>query len=318
VAWAAVAAAAILGAWAASAVRGRDQRLAVQAVRVSELESERVRLSERLEKTARALVELREETVHADAPSEMPALPEAPAGPPEVATARNDGPDIRYVEDRVSLRVTNVPVAQVLEEIGRQAGALIRGRVNGNQELSAEFEGVPLPEALHRILGTQNFVVIYDEQRHPRLVNLVSDGESEALVARPAASPDAAMRLLAGQAGVGLGPELAGALGAQTLPLRQLIDRGLGHEAKEIRSQAVRTALETIEADAELRAAVLGSLPALSNAALAELVRRLSHGHDEEALFYVATQTRAAELRNRAVTLLQQLQADAQTIHAGS
>jgi hypothetical protein len=175
-----------------------------------------------------------------------------------------------------------------------------------------------LPEALHRMLGSENFVVIYDDTRRPRMIDLLAD-RPDVFSPAPPASPDVASRLIARHPDVRLGADLARALGAWELPIQQLLERGFRHEAKEIRSEAVRTAIETLESDAELRDAVLGALPGLTDATLVELVRGVANGHDEEMLFYLATQTRATELRNRAVGLLQQIQARTfGPTHAGS
>src|SRR5438874_1061963 len=58
---------------------------------------------------------------------------------------------IRYERDLLTVRLTSVPVTDVLDELGRQAGAQIRGQVRDLRAVSVEFEAVPLADALHRL-----------------------------------------------------------------------------------------------------------------------------------------------------------------------
>src|SRR5207244_888588 len=50
---------------------------------------------------------------------------------------------IRYERDLLTVRLTSVPVTDVLDELGRQAGAEIRGQVRDLRAVSVEFEAVP-------------------------------------------------------------------------------------------------------------------------------------------------------------------------------
>ncbi len=54
--------------------------------------------------------------------------------------------------------------------------------------MSADFANVPLPEALHRLLGDQNFVLVYDDQRHPRVLELVRAPEASRTAAPQSAA----------------------------------------------------------------------------------------------------------------------------------
>src|SRR5438876_685391 len=70
---------------------------------------------------------------------------------------------VQYAKDALTVRVTRVPVDEILGQLGKQSGAEIRGEVRDRHEITAEFEDVPLPEALHRLLGEQNFALIYGD-----------------------------------------------------------------------------------------------------------------------------------------------------------
>jgi hypothetical protein len=301
-----------VGLWAAFEVRDRAARIARQSARLSELESERSRLDARLDAAARELADARLDAERARAVAETAGEaatpPVAEQGPEPAGKTR----DVRYAEDGVSIRVVGVRVSDVLEEITRQAGAVIRGRVGADPELAVTFDRVPLPEALHRLLGEQTFVLVYDDQRRPRMIELLGDHAPAPAPQAPEPSPvgtEGVLQVLTRHPDVRVSSGLARVLGASAVPLREVIDRGLGHEDKEVRAEAMRIALDTFEADPDLQAAVLGVLAGLSDAAFGELVHSIAGRRDEEVLSYLATQARG-ELRKRATTVLQEIEPD--------
>src|SRR5512132_4256684 len=68
---------------------------------------------------------------------------------------------IRYDKDALTVHAIGVPVLEVLTEIGRQSGAEIRGTTRESHDVTAQFDSVPLPQALCRLLGDQNYALIY-------------------------------------------------------------------------------------------------------------------------------------------------------------
>jgi len=80
---------------------------------------------------------------------------------------------VQYAKDALTVRVTRVPVDEILGQLGKQSGAEIRGEVRDRHEITAEFEDVPLPEALHRLLGEQNFALIYGDGGRLKTVRLL-------------------------------------------------------------------------------------------------------------------------------------------------
>src|SRR3989475_5515601 len=95
---------------------------------------------------------------------------------------------IHYEGDTLTVHLAGAPVTDVLDELGRQAGAEIRGQVRDPREVSAEFEGVPLAEALHRLLGDQNFALVYGNEGRLKSVRLLG-GPQTAAAAGAAAPP---------------------------------------------------------------------------------------------------------------------------------
>lgn len=100
-----------------------------------------------------------------------------------------------YRDDRLTVRVQQVRLNEVLGEIGRETGADIWGEVRVPREVSAEFDGVPFAEALTRLLGDQNFTLRYDRNGELRAVELLGDAQPPTASARaaPDTSPPASM-----------------------------------------------------------------------------------------------------------------------------
>src|SRR6266478_9029489 len=140
---------------------------------------------------------------------------------------------IHYEGDTLTVRLTGAPVTDVLDELGRQAGAEIRGQVRDPGEVSAEFEGVPLAEALHRLLGDQNFALVYGNEGRLKSVRLLG-GPQTAVAAVPASAAAAAppagqpspgiVDAFAKHAPIAVAGHLGEALGGNEASLLQLFD----------------------------------------------------------------------------------------------
>src|SRR5256886_9561572 len=88
------------------------------------------------------------------------------------AVAERSPPIVTYRSDQLSVRLEKVPLEDVLAELGRVSGAEIRGAPREPRDLTAKFDDVPLPEALHRLLGDQNFMLKYGEADRLRMIEL--------------------------------------------------------------------------------------------------------------------------------------------------
>src|SRR5262249_3899195 len=85
---------------------------------------------------------------------------------------------VRYADDALTVRLTNAPVVEVLEELSHQSGAEIQGQVTDTSSISADFHKVPLAEALHRLLGTQNFALVYGDRGNLKAVKLLGEAQA--------------------------------------------------------------------------------------------------------------------------------------------
>jgi len=227
---------------------------------------------------------------------------------------------IRYEKDALTVRLTNVPVAEVLDELRRQTGAEVRGQPCTPGAVSAEFEAVSLGDALHRLLGEQNFALVFGDGGRLKTVRLLGgpDGPAAAppsVASAPApstppqvASADLAA-LLARHAPVPVAGRLAPLLGASSASFAQLVDLTLHQDDADVRAEALRTAVSALETDPALLAAVVDELDTVDDGALHTLLGAAAGEHAEEIAMQILTQARANELRVKASSILQRLRA---------
>jgi len=232
---------------------------------------------------------------------------------------------VRYTNDQLTVRLARAPVGEVLDEIGRASGAEIRGQPNP-REVSAEFENVPLPDALHRLLGNQNFTLKYGEQGRLVAIDLLGGPATAppavtAASARPSSTtmpqppPQNLQEALVRHPPVPVTGALATALGTSTATVDQLVNAALHQDDVNVRQEALRATLNAVESDAALRGSLLATVNTIDDAALGASLRGIAGDRAEEIVAQVATQARASELRVKASSVLQQLRAQASAAH---
>jgi hypothetical protein len=235
------------------------------------------------------------------------------------ATEPGSGRLVEYAKDALTVRLDKVPLADVLADIGQQSGAEIRGTLRESREVTAEFESVPLSEALSRLLGDQNFALVYGKEGRLRAVKLLGGPQEGGVSITPApAAPPAVTQaptdireLLANHPPVPVHGRLAQALGTSSATLQQLMELGLHNEDATVRAEALRAGVQTLEGEPVLRQAVIGMLNSFDDAALGSLLRGAAGENAEEVAMQVLTQSRAPEVRVKASSVLQKLrQAD--------
>jgi hypothetical protein len=190
-------------------------------------------------------------------------------------------PAIVYRSDRLSVRLERVPLDEVLTEIAAASGAEVRGAPSNARDVTADFEDVPLPEALHRLLGDQNFMLRYGEGDRLRTIELFGGAGDSPTVSLSAASA----------------PTRSPAAGS-TLP----------QEVAVAMSALARH--PPVPVDGSL-AAALGSETATLHAALSKALRGAAGLRAEELANQIASEAKTAELRAKALSILHRLRATA-------
>jgi hypothetical protein len=231
-------------------------------------------------------------------------------------TAAPSGRVVQYSKDALTVRLDKVPLADVLADIGQQSGAEIRGSLREPREITAEFDAVPLAEALGRLLGDQNFALVYDKGGALRAVKLLGGPLAGAGAAPAAAPPPPApvsqtpidlREMLSNHPPVPVHGRLAQTLGSDSATLQQLMELGFHNEDPTVRAEALRAGVQTLEGEPTLRQAVIGALNSFDDAALTTLLRGAAGPNAEEVAMQVLTQSRAPEVRVKASSVLRKL-----------
>jgi len=243
---------------------------------------------------------------------------------PALAAAEGSSPIVTYRRDQLSVRLDSVPLEEVLAELGRVSGAEIRGAPREPRDITAKFDDVPLPEALHRLLGDQNFMLRYGERDRLRTIELFGGPQEprNASSTSPAAgsgrpSPAAgsttpqslavAISVLERHPPVAVTGRLAEALGGNTATFRQLFEAAMQQQDAELRTEALHASLGAFDAEPDLRSSVLRALGGVDDTTLGQMLRGIAGTRAEEIANQVATHAQAGELRSRALSVLQHL-----------
>src|SRR5262249_14276064 len=83
---------------------------------------------------------------------------------------------VEYRKDALSVHAGGVPLSTVLAEVSRVTGCRIVGLVEEARDVTADFDGVPVEDALRRLLGSQPFATRY-HQDDLAMIELVDRGK---------------------------------------------------------------------------------------------------------------------------------------------
>jgi len=250
------------------------------------------------------------------------AQAEVPAQSPAAAAPRQDGEAshrrIEYRDDRLSVHLEKVPLDDVLSELARISGGQIRGDLRDPKDVTAEFKDVPLSDALHRLLGNQNFALVYGRSGELRAVRLLGGPQTAAAKPPTVASlmpttttltptPGNLLALFARHAPLPVSGRLAEAFGSNTATFEQLLNASLHNEDPAVRAEGLRVFIGGVEGDAELKNAVTGSIGTMDDQQLTALVQSIAGDHASEFIAGVVTRTRDGALRTRGSIILERL-----------
>ena len=231
---------------------------------------------------------------------------------------------LKYQNDRLSVRLIEAPLEEVMADLGQASGADVFGTVRQPREVSAEFDDVPLVEALRRLLGDQNFVLEYGRGDRLRAIKVLGGPLTliKAAAVTPAPVPDVAARasavpqprdpggvvaILDGHPAVPIFGRLAQALGTNEATFRQLFDAASHNEDATVRAEATRAFMRGLDAEPEFRELVLRALNTLDDFTLTQMLYGLAGSHAGDIATEIAAHARGSELRSRAHGILLRL-----------
>ena len=237
----------------------------------------------------------------------LPALAVLPAGN-----------SIRFGNDKLTVRLHGTPAADILAELAALTGAKIVGQAQEVKPVVAEFDAVPISEALHRLLGDQNFTLVY--RKNGKLGTIRLHGGPLApgavrlpppVVAAPApsgpAGPASVVGLIENHPPLPISGRLSQTLGATSATFRQLFEVATRNDDSALRNEASRVMLNAFDNEPDLRTQIVTTLKSIDDATVGQFIRGAAGDRAEEFLIHAATQSRGSELRVKASTVLQQL-----------
>ena len=213
---------------------------------------------------------------------------------------------IRYDKDLLTVHVVGAPVLDVLAEVGRQSGADIRGTARNGADITAQFDDVPLAQALVRVLGDQNFALIYGSGGLRAIRLLGGTGEAVMIAGTPAQTKDVAPIL---EQRIRVDGPVADALHSPMATLRDLAVLWLQTDDQALRDQSATDGFRAMESEPELRNSLVDFTQSHSDAELAGILRQFAGARAEELAAFIVSQTRVTELHMKAASVLQLLQA---------
>ncbi len=232
-------------------------------------------------------------------------------------------PTATYADGRLSVRATAAPLPDVLRAVGQATGAELRGRPADTPPVTVTVEGLPVKDALERILGTQSFALVVGDDGHVRAIELRGGPQT----ARPRQLPlqatadgwtpsdetvEAAVvvdQWVQSDARYPVSGRLADALGGPEATFSQIAEAALGNPDRAVRAQALRTSLRVLEANDEVRDAFVRMLGTLDDAFLGNYARLAMKENATELVAGMAARSSTPAVRSRAQSVLKELRA---------
>jgi len=190
-----------------------------------------------------------------------------------LATVAPEASELTVIQraDRLTVRATNASLSRVLDEIARTTGAEVHGPVPAH-EVSASMEGVPLTEALARLLGSENFTLTYSADGKLRAIELLAGPPSWPPAAIERSQPRGGQSQTSQQtypAAMGrtipVSRRLGAALGTSNPPAGQVINAAFHQRSAGLRAEAQEAVLAALERDPELEQVFVATLRAIDD-----------------------------------------------------
>jgi hypothetical protein len=228
-------------------------------------------------------------------------------------------PPVRWEHERVTARFTATPVGDAVQAVAAATGGELRGTVLASHEVTIELDAVPLDEALHRLVGAQNFTVRYGEGG--RVKTIVLQGGEGAPPPRSEAPPAAGVavetkptfpivlsRMFKRHRPLKLNDQLADRFGQEKASMPQLLELATADDDGITRALASQAVLSALEREGRYRRSFLRSLHDLDPEELSAIATGPSGERLQELLEFLSAHSREPTLQKKAGVVLDQLQ----------
>jgi hypothetical protein len=229
-------------------------------------------------------------------------------------------PDVRWEKQRLSVRVERVGLGTLIGEILQKTGAALRGQPLVEKDVSLVFEPLPLEEALHRVLGEQNFTVRYGPTGQPLTIELLGGPEAPVVAAgvpppsagapidRPALPPRLGFpRTFPSRKALDLPEVLQKAAGAKTATFDQAFDLATLNQEGLTRAMASQVVLSQLERDRRTRRALLSAVAKFDDETLRSFQGTVEGERVRDLLMFLSAHSREPSLQRKAEIALDRL-----------
>jgi hypothetical protein len=229
---------------------------------------------------------------------------------------------VRATATGLSIRAEHAPLEEVLREIAAETGMEVQGGLRSDPEVTVDFEAASFPEAFRRILGDQSFVLIYGSAGRPRAVPLLGSrartwatgGGAGAAGARPdgdAPAADSSANAPPMPGSIHRHPvdgRLARALGSSTGSFNELIEIAAKTDDLALRRDALARGIGILDAEPELRGAILATVRQSSTDQLARYLVFAAGPRAGSVAAAIAEVVGEGEPRERANAVVRQIE----------
>jgi hypothetical protein len=229
-----------------------------------------------------------------------------------------DPPQVTFKDDTVTAKLQDAAPAEVVDAIAKQSGAEIRGEVRNTHALSMQLDREPVKQALERILGDQNFDLVYGTDG--RLQRIELRGTRQAALAKPgtAKTPEELEQqkvaiyhlFFQDREPIPVDKRVRAVAGKDTIGWDYLVNTAYGDPDPRVRREAVRSAMKAFERDPDLRDGVLDVTRGMSDADLAAWARATCYQNADDFVRDIARESDIPEMRTRARDVLRLLRKD--------
>lgn len=235
-------------------------------------------------------------------------------------------PTVTLRDDRLTAHFEQVPLADALNAIAQAGGGVVRGTVREPRDVTTQFDAVPLPDAMPRLLGAQNFTLSYAKDGRLLAIVLLGGPEVSAPAAQAVAGTTTTTTLPAKPAfplelsraftkhrPVKLpdGGTLSGLFEGESATFPELLEVATLDDDGTMRNQATQVVLSALERESRLRRSFLRTLYRLDPPALETIMTGESGERFVEIVEYLSVHSRDANLQRKANAVLDQMRATA-------
>jgi hypothetical protein len=229
---------------------------------------------------------------------------------------------VRATATTLSVQAEEVSLAEVLRAISAETGIEVRGELASAPLVSVDFELAPFPEAFRRVLGEQSYLLVYGGGEKPRRLQLLGAAAEAGVPPEPLAADAAATSEAAPVEAVSanappmpgslrrhpLAPRLARAIGSDSGNFNQLVELAARTDDLALRRDAIRRGIGILDAEPELRTAVMATVQRSSPEQLARYLVFAAGPRAETVAAAIAEVVDEGPPRDRANAVVRQLQ----------